>query len=153
MVLNGTATRALTVALPAPKQQDMFTDSAGDRWIAILRGRMGYAFDRVLFYVTGGGAASNWSITHSYSDTFGAGTPLTTTQLTRTQYGWTAGSGIEYAVLNNWTVRAEYHYASFAAVNSTLAFQNTPGHGAIFAHADGLTESIARAAVSYKIGR
>jgi outer membrane immunogenic protein len=153
MGLSGTATRNLTVALPTPKQQDMFTDSASDRWIATLRGRVGFAFDRVLFYVTGGGAASNWSISHAYSDTFGAGTPLTTTQLTQTQYGWIAGGGIEYAVLNNWTVRGEYLYASIAAISSTLTFQNTPGHGATFTHADGLTESIARAAVSYKIGR
>jgi outer membrane immunogenic protein len=152
MSLNGTATRSLTVALPAPKQQDMLTDSVSDRWIATFRGRAGYAFDRLLFYVTGGGAASNWSITHSYSDNFGAGTPLTTTQLTQTQYGWTAGGGIEYAVLNNWSVRAEYLYASIRAINSTLAFQSTPGHGASFAHADGLTESIARAGVSYKFG-
>src|SRR5258707_4760621 len=68
MGLNRTATRSLTVALPAPKQQDMLTDSVSDRWIATFRGRAGYAFDRVLFYITGGGAASNWSVTHSYSD-------------------------------------------------------------------------------------
>jgi outer membrane immunogenic protein len=152
MGLSGTAARSLTFTLPAPKQQDMFADSASDRWIATFRGRAGYAFDRVLFYITGGGAASNWSITHSYSDNFGAGTPLTTAQVTQTRYGWTAGGGIEYAVLNNWTVRAEYVYASFSAIGSTLAFQNTPGHGATFAHTDGFTESVARAAISYKLG-
>jgi hypothetical protein len=50
-------------------------------------------------------------------------------------------------------VRAEYLYASVAPINSTLTFQNTPGRGATFVHADGLTENIARAAVSYKLGR
>jgi outer membrane immunogenic protein len=153
MSLTGTTTRTQTVSLLGPKQQDTLIDSAGDRWMATVRGRVGYAFDRVLLYITGGGAASNWSIAHSYSDNVGAGTPLTTDQISQTHYGWTAGGGIEFAMLSNWTVRAEYLYANIGSISSALSFQNAPGRGATIAYAEGLTESVARAAVNYKFGR
>jgi outer membrane immunogenic protein len=153
MGLTGKATRTQTVPWFNPAQHATLVDSASDRWMATLRARAGYAFDRVLFYVTGGAAASSRSIVHSYSDNFGAGTPLTTDQVSQTRYGWTVGGGIEYAMWNNWAVRAEYLYADLGTINSALSFQNTPGKGATFAHMDTLTESVARAPISYKFGR
>jgi outer membrane immunogenic protein len=137
--------------LLGPKQQDTLIDSAGDRWMTTVRGRVGYAFDRMLLYITAGGAASHWSIANSYSDNVGASTPLTTDQISQTHYSWTAGAGIEFAMLSNWTVWAEYLYANIGTISSALSFQNAPGRGA--AYADGLAESVARAAVNYKFGR
>jgi outer membrane immunogenic protein len=139
--------------LLGPKQQDTLIDSAGDRWMTTVRGRVGYAFDRMLLYITAGGAASNWSIAHPYSDKVGASTPLTTDQTSQTHYGWTAGAGIEFAMLSNWTVRAEYLYANIGTISGALSFQNAPGRGAAIAYAAGLAESVARAAVNYKFGR
>src|ERR1700680_4648102 len=107
----------------------------------------------MLLYITGGGAASNWSIARSHSDNVGAGTPLTTDQISQTHYGWTAGGGIEIAMLSNWTVRAEYLYANIGTISSALSIQNAPGRGAAIAYADGLAESVARAAVNYKFAR
>jgi outer membrane immunogenic protein len=153
MGLTGKATRSLTVPWTIPAQHATLNESVNDRWLATLRGRVGIAFDRVLFFVTAGGAASNWSISHSYSDNFGAGTPLTTDQVSQTRYGWAAGGGIEFAMGNSWTVRAEYLYANLGGIDSVLVFQNTPGKGATIAHAEGLSESVARAAISYKFGR
>ncbi|WP_026607186.1 outer membrane protein [Methylocapsa acidiphila] len=71
---------------------------------AIL-GRVGYAIDRTLIYATGGGAFSwlkNKYVLYGSEGDFG--TTLT---------GWTAGGGIEYAVNDNWSVRAEYRYTKF----------------------------------------
>ena len=153
MALSGMPTRTLTVPWTNPAQHATLSDSGNDRWMATFRGRVGYAFDRVLFYVTGGGAAANRSVSHAYSDNFGAGTPLTTAQVTQTRYGWTVGGGVEFAMWNNWAVRAEYLFANLGTIDSVLVFQNTPGKGATIAHADALTESVARAAVSYKLGR
>ncbi|WP_348273232.1 outer membrane protein [Methylocapsa sp. D3K7] len=71
-----------------------------------FRARAGVAWDRALIYVTGGAAFT--SIHNDYS-TFG----LATESISKTRSGWTVGAGIEYAVTNNWSVRAEYRYADF----------------------------------------
>jgi outer membrane immunogenic protein len=154
MGLSGTASRAVVVPWNVPTEQATLNDSAQDKWMATFRARAGWAFDRFLVFGTGGAAVANWSISHSYSDNFLVPpTPLTTTAVNTNRTGWTAGGGVEYAVTDNWTVRAEYLYADFGTVNSNLTFVNPPlGTGATFGHADHLTEQVARAAVSYKFG-
>jgi outer membrane immunogenic protein len=79
---------------------------AQERWYATLRGRLGYAVDKWLLYVTGGAAwaridSSEWNILN----------PIPTALLqTDTRTGWTVGAGIEYAVGWGWSVRSEYLY-------------------------------------------
>lgn len=75
-----------------------------------IRGRLGYAWDRVLVYATGGVAFAgvNGSIQTNYG--------YDSTSATRV--GWTVGGGLEYAVTNNWSIRAEYRYSQFGSSNS-----------------------------------
>jgi outer membrane immunogenic protein len=150
--LSGTGERNPIVVWPIAPQQAMLRDSVTDHWLATVRGRVGIAFDHVLFYLTGGGAASNWTLSHTYSDNFGAGTPPTTVQVTVDRFGYTGGLGLEYAFADNWSARLEYLYANFGGVGSILVFQNSPGKGATIAHSEQLSEILARVAVSYKFG-
>jgi outer membrane immunogenic protein len=69
-------------------------------WLATVRGRAGYAIDRLLIFGTGGAAFAPASLT-------GAGTTTMT--------GWTAGGGIEYAFTPNWTAKVEYLYVDFGS--------------------------------------
>jgi opacity protein-like surface antigen len=71
-----------------------------NNWLGTVRGRIGYAFDRFLPYVTGGMAAGD--IKATTPGLAGA---------TSTRIGWTAGGGIEYAFVNKWSVKTEYLYA------------------------------------------
>ena len=95
-----------------------------------IRGRIGYAWDRALIYATGGvafggfngNACVNYAATTQF-DAFGACASASTTRV-----GWTVGGGIDYAVTNNWSIRAEYRYTDF-------------GHATVFAN--GLTNPIA----------
>ncbi len=76
---------------------------------ASIRGRIGYAFDRVLIYATGGGAYGDFHTTYNDGtvyDSFNHG-----------RFGWTAGGGIEYAIDNNWSVRAEYRYTDYGSIS------------------------------------
>ena len=68
-------------------------------WLGTARGRLGYAFDRFLPYVTAGAAFGDVKATVP-----GLGTA------SDTKVGWTAGAGVEYAVSRNWSVKAEYLY-------------------------------------------
>ncbi|HUI12773.1 MAG TPA: outer membrane protein [Xanthobacteraceae bacterium] len=90
------------------------TDSFGDaittspQWTSTVTGRIGAAFDRLLVYGKGGLA-----IAQDKSTFTPVGGATLTDNLTRA--GWTAGAGLEYALTNNWSVRAEYDYLGFGS--------------------------------------
>jgi outer membrane immunogenic protein len=67
--------------------------------IATLRGRVGYAFDDTMLFLTAGGAWAQGDIT-------APGLP----NLTSDHYGWTVGGGIEHAVTDTVRVRLDYLY-------------------------------------------
>lgn len=73
-------------------------------WIATLRGRIGYAMDRVLIYLTGGAA---WTHTSDNVVVNGSGTVFSASS---TNTGWTIGGGGEFAFAQNWTAKVEYLY-------------------------------------------
>lgn len=98
-----------------------------------IRGRLGVAVDRVLFYATGGAAFGGLSNTYFT----GAGT----TTYDHTRVGWTAGGGIEYAVTNNVSVRAEYRYTDFGTVTDPVGALNVRRRE---------TDNRVQAGVSYK---
>ena len=73
-------------------------------YVGTMRGRVGYAFGRLMPYVTGGFA---WG--HSqFNLNDGAGKVMAT--LGQNQAGWTAGAGVEFAVSGNWSAKVEYDY-------------------------------------------
>jgi outer membrane immunogenic protein len=78
-------------------------------WIATLRGRFGYAADRVLFYGTAGGAYGNIrSGINGFFDN-------------SDKPGWVAGAGIEGAFTDNWTARVEYLFVQFSNATCNLS--------------------------------
>ena len=106
-----------------------------------VRGRFGYAFGNLLFYGTGGGAWGNSTGTHSttcVSSTSpvaicpGASTAFTggAASFSHTLTGWTAGAGIEWGILRNWTVRLEYLHVEFDGVVTGFSTTTTTARGA-----------------------
>jgi opacity protein-like surface antigen len=80
-----------------------------------VRGRLGYAFNNLLLYGTGGWGWNVASATRTQiSGTVGDATPGTVeTTSTGHDNGWTVGAGIDYAFLRSWDVFAEYKYSGF----------------------------------------
>jgi outer membrane immunogenic protein len=71
------------------------------RDMGTVRGRVGYAFDQVLIYGTGGYAwADNRLSIANVSDS-------------KFLSGWTVGAGVEVMFAPKWSVKAEYLYRSF----------------------------------------
>jgi outer membrane immunogenic protein len=81
-------------------------DTSQYRWLGSLRGRIGYAFDNWLPFVTGGWAFANIRHTNDggTGDTFD-----------NARSGWTLGGGVEYAITSNWTTRLDYRYFDFGS--------------------------------------
>jgi outer membrane immunogenic protein len=74
--------------------------STENTWLGTVRGRVGYAFDRFMPYITGGVAFGGVDANQA---PFTGGSS--------TQVGWAAGAGVEFAVVNNITAKVEYlHY-------------------------------------------
>jgi outer membrane immunogenic protein len=73
-------------------------------WLGTARGRFGYAgWNNWLPYITGGAAFGDVKATSSFGDA------------SKTQIGWTAGAGVEYAMWSNWSVKAEYLYVDLGS--------------------------------------
>jgi outer membrane immunogenic protein len=120
-----------------------------------IRARVGIAIDRVLIYATGGAAFSD--VVNNYIDPTGilTGIPGNSEQDTKTRAGWTVGGGLEYAVTNNWSIRAEYRYSDFGR-NKDFAFTPTIEPGSAFSppgsvfFSHHVTENQVQAGFSYK---
>jgi outer membrane immunogenic protein len=99
-----------------------------DSWLATVRGRLGLAYDRIMPFVTGGAAFGDIrtnSPIGSASDT---------------NAGWTLGGGLEVALSQNWTAKAEYLYVDLGkfdcgiacgAVGSNVSFRTSLVRGGV----------------------
>jgi outer membrane immunogenic protein len=96
-------------------------------WLATVRGRIGYAFDRFLPYVTGGLAIGDIKATQPG---FVGGHD--------TDVGYSVGGGFEFAITMNggWTVKAEYLYVDLGKFNCGLGCGNglNPDHVSFNSH-------------------
>ena len=85
-----------------------------EHWMATARGKLGYAWDKWLVYVTGGGAWAGVRST-AFSSAFVAGGNLGFAPLQeQTLSGWTVGFGAEYALGYGWSIKGEYLYMDFS---------------------------------------
>jgi outer membrane immunogenic protein len=114
---------------------DTFVISSKLRSLGTVRARIGYAFDRVLLYATGGFAYGN--VQNAFNSPLD---PNSTSGLSTSgvRTGWTVGGGLEYALTNNWIVRVEGLYVDLGRSTSGLncsgcrfGFRNTYGLGRV----------------------
>jgi outer membrane immunogenic protein len=114
-----------------------------------IRGRLGVAFDRALIYATGGVAFGGFNTNVSLSGFDAAGVPFfASTSRSNTRTGWTVGGGIEYAVTNNWWIRAEYRFTDFGTIRNG-DFAALPAGGFFNGHRR-LQQNQVQAGFSYK---
>ncbi len=78
------------------------------QWDASIRGRLGVAVDRTLLYVTGGVGFADIGARGQI-----AGAALVNFAATQTRVGFQLGAGVEHAVTQNVSVRAEYLYGNY----------------------------------------
>jgi outer membrane immunogenic protein len=86
-----------------------FSCETKNSWLSTARGRVGYAFDRFLPYVTGGLAVGDIK-----NNVTGVGSA------TSTKAGYAIGGGVEAALAGPWTAKVEYLYADLGRGASVL---------------------------------
>ena len=109
--------------------------STSDGWLSTVRGRVGYSFDRVMPYVTGGLAAGDIRATNP-------GLPGGTD----TNAGWTVGGGVEFALPGNWSAKAEYLHVDLGSFNCGANCGGTPNENV------SMRDNVFRAGVNYHFG-
>jgi outer membrane immunogenic protein len=109
--------------------------STSDTWLSTVRGRVGYSFDRVMPYVTGGLAAGDIRAANP-------GLPGGTD----TNAGWTVGGGVEFALPGNWSAKAEYLHVDLGSFNCGANCGGTPNENV------SMRDNVFRAGVNYHFG-
>ena len=79
-------------------------------YLATIRGRLGYAMDRWMPYITGGAAIGNVKTSIA-----GLG------DTNNTKGGWTVGGGIEAAIAGPWTAKVEYLHVDLGDADTAVA--------------------------------
>jgi outer membrane immunogenic protein len=122
-------------------------------WLLTLRPRVGYATGNLLVYAAGGLSVTDLRYEEHFTDTFATANETDTHD--SFQAGWNLGAGAEYALMNNWSVNAEYMYTDFGnqkdtsnnltAFNPAIAFPTN-----VFSHSTRLSSNIVRVGMNYK---
>jgi outer membrane immunogenic protein len=88
-----------------------------NNFVSTFGARAGYAIDHALIYAKGGGAWTRDVLSVSVTNVGGA---VASGSSTNNRLGWMVGGGLEYAVTNNVTVKAEYDYLNFGSMNESV---------------------------------
>jgi outer membrane immunogenic protein len=108
-------------------------------WDASIRLRFGFLVTpRALIYATGGVAFSDYSAQAVVC------CPTYIEALGGNRTGWTVGAGIEYALDNNWHLKAEYLYADYG--NKSVSYDQGKGIRS------NITTNTVRVGLSYRFG-
>jgi outer membrane immunogenic protein len=111
---NGTpSSTTKSIFVPVPNGDIGFTAERKfeSSWIGSARIRAGFAYQRFLFYATGGGAFTDVDVraTDSYAPTG----VFVSSSSQKTLAGWTAGLGAEWAVRKEVSIGLEYRHSGF----------------------------------------
>ena len=117
-----------------------FSDNTRENIQGSIRGRLGIAFDRALFYATGGAAFGSFQ--NTYVNTFNG----TFDSYSRTRVGYTVGGGVEYAFTNNLSARVEYRFSDYGRYTNVL----NASAGGVLAVSQRETDNRVQAGLSYK---
>ena len=120
--------------------------SVRSRWQASARARLGYTWDRMLLYVTGGAAWTDMQGGVNFIPTVAGGIafPADVFSERKTRVGATFGGGLEYAFTNAWSAGVEGRYTWYGSQSfngGSLATVGLPGAVPTFTLAP-ITQSI-----------
>ena len=87
-----------------------------------VRGRLGIAVDRALFFATGGVAFAQFINQFNNPIFLGGFNSISTTRI-----GYVVGGGLEYALTTNFSLRAEYRYEDFGRYTQSPTFATATG--------------------------
>ncbi len=134
--------------IPGAVGGDPRVDTRADlQWFSTVRGRVGFAMDRVHIYGTAGLAVGGTKGTITVTSSGGTGTPYSASD-SSTQVGYVVGAGVEAALGRHWVVGAEYLYMNLGSHRYNFAFSDSGSSTATSKEA--ISDNLFRGTLSYK---
>jgi outer membrane immunogenic protein len=125
-------------------------------WLGTARASLGYVWDRMLYYVTGGLAFGGVDSSATVILTSRTPNPIFAGSESATRVGWTAGGGVKYAITDRVSGKLEYLYFDLGNASYNLTQISGVVIGGSFPTAFGAsakaTGSIVRVGIDVKIG-
>jgi outer membrane immunogenic protein len=135
----------------APGMHFALEQSVRTDWLLTVRPRVGVAISDFFIYGTAGVAVTRIKYTATYTDDFNPpNSALETGSISKTQVGWTAGAGCEYALSERWSVKGEYLYADFGRVSGGSVLTAPPPNTDNFSHSVSLQTHLLRVGLNFK---
>jgi outer membrane immunogenic protein len=123
-----------------------FTCHTDNRWLATVRGRLGYAASNWMPYITGGLAIGDVRAridSDPLLPVFGGDSDI--------RAGWTLGAGVEVALSQAWSVKAEYLYVDLGSFScQTQAIAGGPGCSGVTNTDVEFRTHLVRAGINYR---
>lgn len=132
------------VALPLGNPGDSATFTGRADFLPSVTGRLGYAYDRLLFYAKAGvaWAGDKYTVTGSFQGTgFGF-------EGLDSRTGWTAGAGMAWAFSRSWSANIEYDYYQFGNASVLMTDANNGFSGLVNAKQ---SISVVKAGVNFHV--
>jgi outer membrane immunogenic protein len=122
------------------------------KWFGTARGRVSYASDGWLLYLTGGGAWGGIDTTQSISESGGGLSIAASNTTSTTKGGWVFGGGTEVRITGPWSVKLEYLYMDLGNITTAaLVLPDLGGPVATLATNSAIHDHIVRAGVNLKL--
>lgn len=117
-------------------------------WFGTTRGRVGWAFDRWMVYGTGGAAYGEVKVDGALNVPAAPGVMPFNGSSTRV--GWTAGAGVEAALIANWTWKLEYLHMDFGSATFATALPSPPFIVGTFSDSVRLRDDVVRLGANHR---
>jgi outer membrane immunogenic protein len=156
---TATGNRAVIGLANAPPGTALTQTVKQPMFITTVRPRVGWAFDHLLVYATGGYAFATYQVVDSYNVV--PGFPGVQSDMTAKLSGWVAGAGVEYAFYKGMSLKLEYLYLGLGTFTSTIQmpviyqafntdFLINPGSSIAVRHS--LSDNIIRVGLNFHFG-
>jgi outer membrane immunogenic protein len=122
------------------------------KWFGTARGRIGYAWDRALWYVTAGGA---WARIDDDFTLFQAAPQMTEiASASHTKAGWVIGGGVETGLAAGWSAKLEYLFMNFGNVTNDFSTPELAAAGGTsFPTSSDIRNHAVRFGLNYRFGQ
>jgi outer membrane immunogenic protein len=121
------------------------------KWFATARGRLGWASNGWLLYITGGGAWAGIDATTAFSSTSSTLSVAFSNTTGFTKGGWVFGGGAEVRIAGPWSAKLEYLYMDLGSITDTLSISVPPSPPFALRTDSKIRDNIFRVGLNYKI--